>query len=57
MGAIVYEDPDGGATTWKTSDDNLGYDEETGHWLVTSDDGSTVRRIPRERVFYVEAGE
>ncbi len=57
MGAIVYEDPEGGVTNWQTSDANLGFDDDTGHWLVTSDDGSTVRRVPRERVFYVETSE
>lgn len=57
MGAIVYEDPEGGVTNWQTSDDNLAFDGDTGHWLVTSDDGRTVRRVPRERVFYVETSE
>jgi hypothetical protein len=54
MGVIVYEDPQGGVTDWQTPDENLAFDDSTGHWLVTTSDGDTVRRIPRERVFYVE---
>ena len=57
MGVIVYEDPQGGVTDWQTADANIGFDEATGHWLVRSKDGDTVRRIPRERVFYVESEE
>jgi len=57
MAAIVYEDPEGGVTNWQTTDGNLAFEEDTGHWLVTSDDGRTVRRVPRERVFYVETSE
>ncbi|MFC3477426.1 hypothetical protein [Halobacterium litoreum] len=53
MGTIVYEDPQKGVTEWPTDDENLHYDEDTGHWLVRTEDG-TVRRIPRERVCYVE---
>lgn len=57
MGVIVYEDPQGGVVDWQTADANIGFDESTGHWHVRSDDGATVRRIPRERVFYVETSE
>jgi len=53
MGVIVYEDSQGGVTEWPTDDERLRYDDATGHWLVKTGDG-TVRRIPRERVFYVE---
>ncbi|MFB6068910.1 MAG: hypothetical protein ABEJ90_03185 [Halobacterium sp.] len=53
MGVIVYEDPQGGVTDWPTADENIRYDEGSDHWLVRAEDG-TVRRIPRERVFYVE---
>ncbi|AAG20140.1 MULTISPECIES: hypothetical protein [Halobacterium] len=53
MGVIVYDDPRGDVTEWPTDDDRLRYDEATEHWLVKTGDG-TVRRIPRERVFYVE---
>ena len=58
MGVIVYEDPQGGVTDWQTADANLRFDEDMDHWLIRAGDGDTVRRIPRERVFYVEtAGE
>lgn len=57
MGVIVYEDPEGGVTDWQTSDSNLGFNDDTGHWMVTTEDGRTVRRIPRERVFYVETSQ
>jgi hypothetical protein len=57
MGVIVYEDPEGGVKDWQTSDSNLGFDDDTGHWMVTTADGRTARRIPRERVFYVETSQ
>lgn len=53
MGVIVYEDPEQGVTEWPTDDDSVRYEDHTDHWLVRTGDG-TVRRIPRERVFYVE---
>jgi hypothetical protein len=54
---IVYEQPDGDTAEMTVQNEYLAYFQD--HWIVRADDTDaaepdTVRRIPHQRVYYVE---
>jgi len=52
---IVYEDPDDGTVERTVENEHVAYFQD--HWLVKADadtDHDVVRRIPANRVYYVE---
>jgi hypothetical protein len=53
---IVYEDPDEGQVERRVENDGIAYFQD--HWIVrtgeTDEGHDTVRRIPHNRVYYVE---
>ncbi|WP_134671912.1 hypothetical protein [Halorussus marinus] len=53
---IVYEDPDDGTVERTVENEHVAYFQD--HWLVKTDDHDAdhdvVRRIPANRVYYVE---
>ena len=52
---IVYEDPEEGTVERTVENEHIAYFQD--HWIVRMeerDDGDVVRRIPKERVHYVE---
>lgn len=53
---IVYEDPDNETVETKVDNEKIAYFQD--HWIIEtgeSDEGyDTVRRIPSQRVYYVE---
>jgi hypothetical protein len=52
---IVYDDPGGGVVEKAVQNKHLAYFQD--HWIVrveASEKGDVVRRIPKERVHYVE---
>ncbi|MFB6070814.1 MAG: hypothetical protein ABEJ76_07300 [Halanaeroarchaeum sp.] len=55
MAEITYERPDG-AVRERTVDE-LNYDEESGHWLLLSEDDRDLLYIPRERVYAVREAQ
>ncbi|WP_255150819.1 hypothetical protein [Halorarius halobius] len=52
---IVYDDPGEGTVEHTVENEHVAYFQD--HWIVKmeeTDDGDVVRRIPKERVHYVE---
>lgn len=53
---IVYEDPDDGTVEKTVDNEHIAYFQD--HWIVKTGDSErdrdTVRRIPHQRVYYVE---
>lgn len=53
---IVYEDPDDGTVEKTVDNEHIAYFQD--HWIVKTGDNEgdrdTVRRIPHQRVYYVE---